>query len=427
MPTSDCDKGMPPGDLAPPLRQAVLLVGGRGTRLGPLTKETPKPLMPVAGQPFLAILIDHLARFGIQDILLVCGYLGEQIADQFDGTLRRGARIRCIIEPEPAGTAGALRHAAPWLDELFLLANGDCIFDVNVLALLDHQTADSWLAKLALNRTMDASRFGAVVIDQGRITAFTPRGRPGAQLINAGAYLMRRQILDWIDRVPCSLETEIFPLLATQKLLAGQEMEGFFLDIGVPEALAEAQTSVPAMLRRPAAFLDRDGVINVDIGYLHRPEDFQWIPGAPAAIRRLNDLGFWVFVVTNQSGVARGFYPEAAVQDLHRWINRQLQQFGAHVDAFFYCPHHPDGSVSPYNRPCDCRKPAAGLIEQAFAAWPVDPAGSFLIGDKISDMGAAQAMGLPGYLFGPEAGNLDHFLVGTYRWPATSATGGAIV
>ena len=146
-------------------------------------------------------------------------------------------------------------------------------------------------------------------------------------------------------------------------------------------------------------FLDRDGVINADIGYLWRREDFVWIPGAPAAIRLFNERGRPVGVVTNQSGVARGYYTEQDVESLHRWMNAELNRQGARIDAFYFCPHHPDGAIPEYTRVCDCRKPQPGMLLQAMEDWRADPAKSVLIGDKESDVAAAAAAGIRGYLF----------------------------
>lgn len=146
-------------------------------------------------------------------------------------------------------------------------------------------------------------------------------------------------------------------------------------------------------------FLDRDGVVNADIGYLWRREDLLWVPGAPAAIRLFNERGWPVVVITNQSGVARGYYQEEDVQSLHLWMNAELNKQGASIDAFYFCPHHPRGAIPAYTRECDCRKPQPGLILQAMAEWEADPATSFLIGDKESDVTAAAAAGIQGYLF----------------------------
>lgn len=150
---------------------------------------------------------------------------------------------------------------------------------------------------------------------------------------------------------------------------------------------------------KPVAFLDRDGVINVDHGYVHRPERLEWVAGAPEAVRLLNEAGLAVIVITNQSGVARGFFGEADVKQLHLHMQEQLRARGAHVDAFYYCPHHPQGTVAPYAVACDCRKPKPGLLEQAARDFAIDRKRSFLIGDKDDDIAAAQAFGTRGIKF----------------------------
>ena len=151
---------------------------------------------------------------------------------------------------------------------------------------------------------------------------------------------------------------------------------------------------------RPAVFLDRDGVLNEDLGYVHRPEDLRWIPGAQAAVRRFNDLGWWVFVVTNQSGVARGMFGRDAVDAFHAAMRAQLADAGAHVDAFYDCPFHADATVDAWRHPDHPdRKPNPGMLLRAMSEHPVDPERSLLIGDKQSDVEAARRAGVEGRLF----------------------------
>jgi D-glycero-D-manno-heptose 1,7-bisphosphate phosphatase len=157
---------------------------------------------------------------------------------------------------------------------------------------------------------------------------------------------------------------------------------------------------LPINLRqRPAAFLDRDGVLNVDHGYAYRPDQLEWIAGAPQAVRLLNEAGYIVIVVTNQSGVARGFYDEAAVHQLHAHMQEVLKAQGAHIDAFYYCPHHPEGTVKEFAVNCKCRKPDTGMLDQAAREWPIDLGRSILIGDRDNDMAAAAAFKIRGIKF----------------------------
>lgn len=383
-------------------RQCVILVGGKGTRLGVLTKDTPKPLLPVGGRPFVSFLVQEAARHGFTRILLLAGFKAEAFAQEL-AQLREGlpheVQIDVLAEPAPLGTGGALRFAAPRLEEQFLLMNGDSLFDINLRDLAQPLPAGA-LGRLALKPQQDTARYGTVVLAEGYVRRFAEKSAgAGPGLINGGIYWLDRTIVGEIGAGAVSLETDVFPKLAGAAVLRGAVFDRFLLDIGIPQSFEGAQTAVPAQLCRPALFLDRDGVLNRDIGYPHRPDQIEWIEGAIDAIKAFNDRGWYVFVVTNQSGVARGYYTEADVNALHAWMNEQLAARGAHIDAFMYCPHHPDGTVAPYACASPMRKPEPGMILELLRRWPVRAEGSFLIGDKQTDLDAARAAKLPGFLY----------------------------
>jgi D-glycero-D-manno-heptose 1,7-bisphosphate phosphatase len=390
-----------------PVTQGVVLVGGLGTRLGELTRTTPKPMIEVGGRPFIEHVLAHLARFGLDDLLLVAGYRGEAFLAAYHSRELFGARIRVVVEPEPMGTAGALRFVAAQLAPTFVMSNGDTFFNTDLAPLLAR--GGNGRSAILLRRIEDAGRYGQVEIaPDGRVTAFREKAsisRSVPALISAGTYLLDREsVLEHVATLPCSIETHVLPRLAAAGALSGVEAGGYFVDMGVPESLAAARQDLDAVRRRPAAFLDRDGTLNLDRGYTHRVEDLQFVDGVLAAIAKLNRAGLYTVVVTNQGGIARGYYGWEQARSFNRALRARLMADGARIDAVYFCPHHPDGSVAELALDCRCRKPAPGLLEQAAREWPIDVTRSFLIGDMPSDVEAAHAFGIPGYRY--EGGSL---------------------
>lgn len=158
-----------------------------------------------------------------------------------------------------------------------------------------------------------------------------------------------------------------------------------------------------------AVFFDRDGTLNVDKDYLYKIEDFKWTEGAVSALQYCHEKGYLAVVITNQSGVARGYYTEADVHRLHRWMNQELEAKGeAPIDAFYYCPHHPKGKVAAYACECSCRKPKSGLVLQAIKELDIDPAKSLMVGDKLRDIESGEAAGVRGALY--KEGSLLEFV-----------------
>ena len=161
-------------------------------------------------------------------------------------------------------------------------------------------------------------------------------------------------------------------------------------------------------MKLKAAFFDRDGVLNVDKSYLYKIEDLEWIDGAKEALAYLTEKGYTIFVVTNQSGIARGYYTVTDMEKLHEFMAQQVAAAGGKIEKFYYCPHLPEGKVAEYAVECDCRKPKPGLILRAFAEYDIDKNAAFLIGDKPRDVESAEAAGIKGCLF--EGGNLLNFV-----------------
>jgi D,D-heptose 1,7-bisphosphate phosphatase len=391
------------------LKQAVILVGGLGTRLGEMTRLVPKPLLEVADKPFLDYILDEVSRYPtIRDIVLLAGHQAGQVVNRYDGRRWRGATISVMSEPAPMGTGGALKHAAPRLDGRFLLLNGDSFFEFNMLDLAAGPADTAAIVRVALKRDHAGDRYGRVLLDRDFIKTFLPAGAQPNGPINSGVYCVDREILSLIDALPCSLEQAVFPRLAGQGQLRASLYDGFFIDIGVPADFERAQTELPERVRRPAVFFDRDGVLNIDKAYVHKVEDFEWVAGARETIKLCNDLGYLTFVVTNQAGVARGYYGIEAIHTLHDWMSENLAEIGAHIDEFQYCPYHEEGVVPEWRKASDRRKPAPGMILDCLEGWPVRTESSLLVGDMPHDVQAATAAGISGHLF--KGGDLLSFV-----------------
>jgi D-glycero-D-manno-heptose 1,7-bisphosphate phosphatase len=360
-------------------------------------------LRPCGDRPFLAWLLREFVRFGVEEFLLPTGHLSAEVAARvraLSALLPRKVRIVIVEAPPHAGTGGAVFHAREQLDRRFLLCRGDSLFDFNLATLLAAAAEDGpdVTGRIVLRRRDDSNG-----------------------LIKAGVYLFGRRLVDDLA-ASCSLEGDITPRLAARGVLRETICDGPFRDIGTPDGLARAQQEMPRVLRRRALFLDRDGVINVDHGWVGTRDRFEWTPGSRETIRAATEAGWHVFVATNQSGVARGHFDEAAVAALHAWMVNEVRRAGGTIDDIRYCPFHAEADVPAYRRASDWRKPAPGMLLDLMRAWELDPTRCLLVGDQESDMAAAEAAGISARRF--EGGDLAAFV--RPFLPASSATPGPV-
>jgi D,D-heptose 1,7-bisphosphate phosphatase len=375
------------------LTQAVFLLGGECLRREMAGNPLLGSLRPAGGIPFLRRLIDEVARFGVEDMILITSddtQWENFLAENSD----RPYRLRPIVPPKEAGTLGVLRFTADLLNRRFFLLDGGSFFDINLLELA--LEAKPFSVMLALRR---AAGEAAERNERARTVNLVENADYlNAGLLAGGVCVVERAILDEFDGLPGSLEGDVFPKLVALGRLGAKTFSSGFWEAREPLTFANSTGSLSDHLRRPALFLDRDGVINVDVGYPHLPDQIQWLDGALGAIRLANDRGYRVVVVTNQAGVARGYYTEETVVSLHRWMQERFAEAGAHVDQFYYCPHHPEAAVPSYRMCCDCRKPLPGMLLRALAG-DIRRESSLLVGDKPTDVEAAHRAGIAGHLF----------------------------
>jgi dTDP-glucose pyrophosphorylase/histidinol phosphatase-like enzyme len=401
------------------IRQAVILAGGKGTRLGEITRKVPKPMLPIAGdKPFLDYLLEMIERHGCEDIILLGGHLGDVLEAAYGGRRMGDARIRVLREKVPLGTAGALTVAREALDPRFLMMNGDAYFDINLRALEQASRQTGAMATLALKSAPDAGRYGRVIEEQGKVVAFLEKdpNRPGPGIINGGIYVLRREILDLVLNSPCSLEQDVFPALVKRGEIRGLQFDGYFLDIGLPETLEQGHRELPKVRVRPAAILQRDALINFADGDSFRPETFEWRKGAVEAIRALNDRGYYVFVTGPQSGGAQTTRGPGDASRLNAVMQERLATEAAHVDRFYSGAGFAAGAAHRQAIDAAKQKPLSNLILAAMNEWPIVRERSFFVGLSNGDVEGARSAGISGHEFdGGDLARLVHSL------PAPSA------
>lgn len=374
-----------------PYREAIVLAGGFGTRLAHVVPDVCKPMAPVAGRPFLRFIMDQLAAAGFDRAVVADGYRREQIEDFF-GSAYRGMAVEYSPEDTPLFTGGAVKRALGRCqsDWVFVL-NGDTWLDAD-FAAMEAAAADApenVSAVIAVKRMRSFERYGTVDVDAGgALTAFHEKRPCEEGLINAGVYLLRGDSLDDMPE-KFSLESDYFERVVGDGALRAAECTGGFIDIGVPEDYELAQTMLAPLARQwKLAMFDRDGTINVDTGHLHEPEKLELIPSTVDIMRGYSDdPDYKVVVVTNQAGIAKGLYTEADMRRLHRYMEDELERLGVHVDAWYFCPHHPD-----FTGPCECRKPAPGMLLAAMRDFDANVDDCVMYGDMPSDELAASSI-----------------------------------
>jgi histidinol-phosphate phosphatase family protein len=369
-------------------------------------------MVTIGGRPNLEHQVLLAKRHGFTNALFLVSHLADRIEGHFGNGRRFGIEISYCVEDPPLGTAGALRYAGELLQDHFLLLCGDVFIECDLARLWTEHASSHPLATLVVHPNDHPYDSDLVEADtQGWISAIHSKRRPEDQYLpnmaNAGVVVMERKIL---ARLPpgrrLDLESDIFPALARDGVLRAYRSAEYFKDFGTPDRLARVrldfETGKPARLTRgyprPAVFLDRDGVINKEVAHLSDPAQMELIPGVAEGIRRLNETGFLVIVVTNQSVVARGECAMDVLRLIHNKMETLLGRERAWIDALYFCPHHPDkgfaGEVPELKVDCACRKPRTGMFEQAVQDWNISLSSSYGIGDSRRDVIAARRMGI---------------------------------
>ena len=364
--------------------QAVILAGGRGTRLAPITDVVPKPMVAFHGKPFLEYLIEMLRDQGFSRILLLLGYLSEIVQDHFQDGYRWGVKIDYSVSPVEDDTGTRVRRASSLLDTTFLLTYCDNYWPMPFEELWASFSRSNALAQVTVYENRDGyTRSNLRVNAEGFVDIYDrSRVEEGLQGVDIGFLLAHREILDLLPEGNVSLEASLYPRLIAEGQLAAFTTGHRYYSVSTHERLPVTEDF---LARRPAVILDRDGVLNRKMPraeYVCSWADWQWLPGSREAIRALVDSGYRVIVVTNQAGVARGALTEEALASIHDMMQHEVEAAGGRIDAIYCCPHG-------WDEDCTCRKPKPGMLLQAQREFNLDLSQVTFIGDDERDGEAA--------------------------------------
>ena len=406
------------------IKTAVILAGGKGTRLKPITDTIPKPMVEICGKPVLEHQVLILKKYGITDIYITVGYLGEKIEAYFGNGKIFGVNIYYIYESMPLGTSGALKYLEDNINEDFLLIYGDVFFNIKLDELIafhyrcsvSSKKIDATIVVHPSDHPYDSDLLE--VDDDYLIKSII--NKPHNEIVcsnigNAGIYILTPQIFDYIPENQLSAEEtslntnlpknssdfmqDIFPkmIIDNKKLYAYKTAE-YIKDMGSHKRLAKVTNDfqngkifrLSKENKRPAIFIDRDGTIVEYVPFISKLDDLKIFPFSSQAIKAINKSDYLSIMVTNQPVVAMNLCDIETVNKMHHKIETFLGKDGAYFDDIFFCPHHPDKGYPEenpyYKRECNCRKPATGMIEQARLRYNIDMEKSWIIGDTTRDI-----------------------------------------
>lgn len=405
--------------------RAVILAGGRGQRLRPLTDDVPKVMVPVAGRPLLAYQIDNLRRYGLTDILLVTGYRSETIRGEFRDGSRHGVHLEYFVESHPLGTAGALALLQDNLPDELLVLYGDLMLDLDLNRMLAFHRGHCGTCTVAVHPNDHPADSDVVVMDSAELVRDVLRkneSRPDPYFnrVSAGVVVLDRAALAGLrGGGPLDLETDVLIPAMRAGMLYGYRTTEYVKDMGTHDRLAQVEHDVVSGVvqrrnlsrRQRAVFLDRDGTINDHVGLLVSPEQLHIRDEVYAALRLLNQSDYLAIVVSNQPVIARNLCSLEQLDAIHRRLETMLGERNVYIDDLYYCPHHEHagypGENKAYKIVCECRKPRTGMILQAARRYGIDLSASYLIGDTTVDVQTGKNAGVGTILLATGEGGRD--------------------
>lgn len=382
--------------------QAVILAGGRGTRLKNLTENRPKPMIEILGKPFLEYQIEQLRESGFKKVLLLLGYLPQVVQDHFKDGRDFGIRIEYSVSAPEDETARRLRLAERLLDPVFLLMYCDNYWPMQFDRMWPRYAASGALAMITVYNNKDGyTRNSVRVGEDGFVEVYDKTcATPGMQGVEISYAFVDRAVMEMLPDANISVEEALYTPLAKRKQLLAHTTDHRYYSVG---ALHRLPLTEVFFGRVPTVILDRDGVLNRKARkaeYVREWSEFEWLPGAQEALRLLKEANYRVVLASNQAGVARGVFSQESLEEIHRRMKEEAAEAGGAIENIYCCTHG-------WNEGCECRKPKPGMLFQAQRELGLDLTRTPFIGDDPRDAAAAEAAGCPFIMVSEERPLLD--------------------
>lgn len=384
------------------INQAVILAGGRGERLRPFTDNSPKPMYPIGGVPFIDRLVCQVRDFGIKRIVLLLGYLADKVVEELGDGSQFGVEITYDITPPEFDTGDRLKNAKDKLDDRFLLMYCDNYCPIDFEKLVELSFANDATIQFSVYSNKDGyTKNNFKLAEDGKVLLYDrKRVTPGLQGVDIGYALVKKEAIDLLKDGEGSLAGDVYPRLVEMGKLYALVTDHRYYSIGSFERI---ELTEEFFRDKKVVFLDRDGTINVRAPkacYIEKPEDFVWLPGAIEALKKLSDAGVITILISNQPGIARGMMTEDDLAAIHGKMLTELKAAGTKIDHIYYCPHG-------WDEGCDCRKPKPGMFYNAQHDLSLNLEKCIMFGDDERDIEAGEAARVKSILVTEEYTFLD--------------------
>lgn len=395
------------------IKQAVIFAGGLGERLRPFTETNPKPMYRFNGKPFLEYLILQIKKWNITDIIILLGYLPDKIMEYFGDGSKWGVDIRYVITPVEYDTQYRLKAAEHYLKDIFLMMYCDnlCPIDFSLLAK-EFQENNALIQITSYSNDDEYTKNNMRIASNGLVELYDKkREAENLKGVDIGYAIVSKKVISLMSNENENFEAAVYPKLVKDKKLFATITKHRYYSIGSFERI---ELTKQYLSGQKYIFLDRDGVINKKppkAQYVCEPGDFIWLPGAKEAIRKLNNAGYFIIIISNQAGIAQGIMTENDFKNIQCKVSSDLSEFGARIDAVYYCPHG-------WNDGCKCRKPQPGMLYQAQKDFSINLTECYLIGDDERDIITAHNANMKGILVSDHytlANAVDDILEGTIK------------